>query len=505
MRIFILVIVISISSVFSQSAATYHDGHGLFVYFPYGAISFADEIVSTTDGTSMTKYVQDKNTMIGIPNFHSENKTGFYSLGCGGSAVYKFTNNALTDLDGPDLYVFEVGSEIEPSKCEISKDGINWIDLGEVNGGNAQIDIHDYVKKGDVFYYVRLTDLMKSCRSSWPGADIDAVGAIGTIQQVNISSSLMFDNDSYTIKSKEELDKIVNDLNQDQIQSIQIVGHTDNVGSDDYNLTLSKNRANAVKTYFSSKFSNSKIEYKVIGKGETEPIATNETEEGKQVNRRVSILITPKTLNQIDKSKFKELSNVLVNCWDLTTETWLADFPKPISDKFMKNAPYKHIDDALYFNDYIYFFEGKNVLKYSVEKSILESTNWIETEFKGVTLSSVKASFVMNELNSIYFINKDSTQTFTYDKNGKTKVTTFLNEEMYPGLKLQEIDCALALSNGNYFFFDDGKVQTYNVLTKKPISEVSSIANAVWGTLWLSGPDAIVDDGTGIVYFFKNQ
>jgi OOP family OmpA-OmpF porin len=65
-------------------------------------------------------------------------------------------------------------------------------------------------------------------------------------------------------------------------------GHTDNVGTDAYNQKLSERRAAAVKAYLASKgIPSSKIT--TIGKGESQPVATNKTKEGRQKNRRVDI------------------------------------------------------------------------------------------------------------------------------------------------------------------------------------------------------------------------
>ncbi len=68
--------------------------------------------------------------------------------------------------------------------------------------------------------------------------------------------------------------------------SLKLAGHTDNVGSDNANLSLSKDRAESVKNYLVGKGANaSRIE--ATGYGETQPIATNKTAAGRQQNRRV--------------------------------------------------------------------------------------------------------------------------------------------------------------------------------------------------------------------------
>ena len=90
-----------------------------------------------------------------------------------------------------------------------------------------------------------------------------------------------------------ELDKLVKVLNENPNMEIEVEGHTDNVGSDPFNLSLSKNRAKAVYDYLIFKgISASRI--KSNGYGETKPIETNDTEEGRAQNRRVQFTIMKK-------------------------------------------------------------------------------------------------------------------------------------------------------------------------------------------------------------------
>jgi OOP family OmpA-OmpF porin len=88
-----------------------------------------------------------------------------------------------------------------------------------------------------------------------------------------------------------ELEKIYNLLIQAENTKLTIVGHTDNVGKPDSNLTLSKNRAQAVVNYLSRKgIPNNRFQM-VDGKGQNEPIADNTSESGKSQNRRVVITL----------------------------------------------------------------------------------------------------------------------------------------------------------------------------------------------------------------------
>jgi outer membrane protein OmpA-like peptidoglycan-associated protein len=77
---------------------------------------------------------------------------------------------------------------------------------------------------------------------------------------------------------------------QEPTWKLQIIGHTDNKGSEEYNLDLSTRRANSVKKYLISKGVNQDI-ITSEGKGETEPIDTNDTEQGREKNRRVEFII----------------------------------------------------------------------------------------------------------------------------------------------------------------------------------------------------------------------
>ena len=71
---------------------------------------------------------------------------------------------------------------------------------------------------------------------------------------------------------------------------IKIYGYTDSVGSDEYNMNLSEQRANAVKTYLASKGLLSS-RFQIVGMGELEPIASNDTDAGRSENRRVEFAI----------------------------------------------------------------------------------------------------------------------------------------------------------------------------------------------------------------------
>ncbi len=92
--------------------------------------------------------------------------------------------------------------------------------------------------------------------------------------------------------SNQMLDSIVSFLRHNENIKLEISGHTDNQAGAEYNMTLSENRANAVMTYLLLHGINGE-RLSAVGYGNSKPIATNDTEEGRAANRRVEIKILP--------------------------------------------------------------------------------------------------------------------------------------------------------------------------------------------------------------------
>ncbi len=105
-------------------------------------------------------------------------------------------------------------------------------------------------------------------------------------------NNLFFDTGEYELKesSNSELKSLLKLLQLNPNMKIKIVGYTDNVGSDASNLTLSKNRANSVYEWL-IKNNVDKSNLSSMGMGRKDPMATNDTEEGRQLNRRVEFTI----------------------------------------------------------------------------------------------------------------------------------------------------------------------------------------------------------------------
>jgi len=114
------------------------------------------------------------------------------------------------------------------------------------------------------------------------------------ILKLTMSSEVSFDFNSAQIKSSfyAPLNKIAEIMQSYPRTQITIVGHTDSVGSDQYNLQLSLRRATAVADYLITR-GVAKSRLGTEGHGEMEPIASNDSEEGRARNRRVEIFVVP--------------------------------------------------------------------------------------------------------------------------------------------------------------------------------------------------------------------
>jgi outer membrane protein OmpA-like peptidoglycan-associated protein len=111
-----------------------------------------------------------------------------------------------------------------------------------------------------------------------------------------------YDRSDLNADAKTSLDKLRTTLLKYPETNITVIGHTDSKGTKKYNQTLSESRANSVAAYTSQNgIENSRLT--AIGKGETDPIATNDTEEGSASNRRVEFVITANEKMKADAKK----------------------------------------------------------------------------------------------------------------------------------------------------------------------------------------------------------
>lgn len=113
-----------------------------------------------------------------------------------------------------------------------------------------------------------------------------------TTTKVVLNADTFFDFDKSTIKpeGRQILDQVAEQVSTIELETLIATGHTDSTGPDAYNQKLSERRANSVKEYLISRGVPADRIY-TEGKGESEPVATNATREGRAQNRRVEIEI----------------------------------------------------------------------------------------------------------------------------------------------------------------------------------------------------------------------
>lgn len=234
-----------------------------------------------------------------------------------------FASDREGGFGGLDIYAFKMPEEIKPdpvtyfkgvvydsiTRAFLSAD-IELIDLksaivinrGFSEGSNGQFMLtllpnHNYVinvsKDGYLFYSDAFIidgkfDRMKPYILNIPLLPIEIGSSI-------VLKNIFFETDKSDLKveSKAELDKLKEFLVQNQNISIEIAGHTDKEGGYDYNKKLSEDRAHAVYNYLIEEgIDKNRLQYK--GYSYDKPIADNETEEGKALNRRTEFIIIAK-------------------------------------------------------------------------------------------------------------------------------------------------------------------------------------------------------------------
>ncbi len=150
--------------------------------------------------------------------------------------------------------------------------------LGAAIGGAAGAYIGDYMDKQ-----------AEEIERDIAGAKVERVGE-GI--KITFDSGIMFDVDKASLKqaSRGNLEKLAVILNKYDDTNILLEGHTDATGSDEYNLDLSRQRAQSVSNHLAGVGVNA-TRFTIMGYGESQPVGDNETDYGRQENRRVEVAI----------------------------------------------------------------------------------------------------------------------------------------------------------------------------------------------------------------------
>ena len=179
------------------------------------------------------------------------------------------------DPDGCPLYSDADAVPDYQNKCPDTAPGI----AVDVNGCPRDADADGVADNRD------------ACSSTPTGARVDARGCPLTGERIAVVTNLNFDFNRSNVREdvRKRLSRVIQLLEEMPAIDVEIVGYTDDIGSQEYNLTLSLRRAEAVRDYMVTRG----IEYKrlsVAGRGKAEPLVSNSTPQGRAVNRRVEFV-----------------------------------------------------------------------------------------------------------------------------------------------------------------------------------------------------------------------
>ena len=223
--------------------------------------------------------------------------------------------SSASDDSGQDIYSLLLAPEIRPEPTVyltgriLDKNSLKpiraHIKIKQI-GGNDSILLYDstfvipLVKKYDYSFFCSKKGYMFVSRNfSLSGKDtakqyyhLDILMSPLGINTKTVLNNIFFETDSYKLKpeSFEELDNLSRFLRTNNKIKIEVSGHTDNRGSYVYNMQLSQKRAQAVAEYLINRGID-KNRIKTAGYGYTKPVASNDTEEGRRLNRRVEIKV----------------------------------------------------------------------------------------------------------------------------------------------------------------------------------------------------------------------
>ncbi len=207
---------------------------------------------------------------------------------CGSATTYQ----ALASADGMANFVIDVflntdgdddgdGVPNSRDKCPNTPKG------APVDKDGCPLD-----SDGDGVY-----DYLDQCPNTPKGVVVDYKGCPIAKEKVSVDLYIEFDFDKATIKPQyhNDIKTVADFMNKYPSTVANLEGHTCNIGTDAYNQKLSERRVNAVRSYLMEKFGIAPSRITATGYGESRPIASNDTEEGRKKNRRVTSNIFTET------------------------------------------------------------------------------------------------------------------------------------------------------------------------------------------------------------------
>jgi OOP family OmpA-OmpF porin len=187
------------------------------------------------------------------------------------------------------------GRDVGPDGCERDSDGDGVNDYDDkcpntprgakVDSTGCPLD-----SDGDGVF-----DGIDQCPGTPKGAKVDSRGCPIELQEdvtIDLNLEFGFDSATLTAEHKRQINDVVDFIKQYPQATAMIEGHTDSVGPDEYNQGLSERRARAVRDYLVNDVGANPNRLTMRGYGESRPIDTNDTDAGRQHNRRVSVVFS---------------------------------------------------------------------------------------------------------------------------------------------------------------------------------------------------------------------
>ncbi|MFP4474473.1 MAG: OmpA family protein [Desulfatibacillaceae bacterium] len=187
------------------------------------------------------------------------------------------------------------GTQVGPDGCCVDSDGDGVCDYADACPGTpAGVAVNEdgCCMDSDMD---GVCDYLDACPDTRPGANVDEAGCYLVLKEkVTIELYVQFDFDKAEVKPEfhDDLKEVAEFMKTFPDTRAVLEGHTDSIGNKEYNIALSKRRAQAVRDYLIDNFNISADRFGIIAFGESRPIAPNDTPEGRYKNRRVEAEIT---------------------------------------------------------------------------------------------------------------------------------------------------------------------------------------------------------------------
>ena len=263
-----------------NGAGQYEDDKVTIQRDEYGAGQYINKVTGVTlqvDKDGAGQYIDEKNDLSIQVN---KDGTGLYTNKKNNVTIYVNENDVRyvsTDIemvnngDGSGTYTDKSKNLV------IENDGKGKAKI-TFNGQTTEVDAKPLEKPGK----------LSKLEMVPPVPSIEANSLL-----IALDSEVLFDVNKYDVRVHPEAEEVLKNLaivlKEMDVKNFEIDGHTDSDGSDEYNQVLSEKRANSVKNFLVSQGVTAEITTK--GYGESKPVASNDTAEGKQKNRRVEIII----------------------------------------------------------------------------------------------------------------------------------------------------------------------------------------------------------------------